>query len=968
MPFIESQEEQSLFSRLIPEETPETDAPFSQKLKAAFQIDNTLGAYISKEDNLPDFHVENKEYNPWDDLTPQEQLDSDFVDNALFADNRTELEAVRRQVSMEREARSKLTGVDGVLASMAAGIADPINLVPFGGAAFRVYKTGSSILRAGVTTASVAGVSAAAQEAALHSQQLERTFGESAINVTGAALLGMALGSGVGAFSQAQYRTLVRETEEFMDLANPAFKIEDAPLTSQSVGAAATVGDVRVKGKMAEKITKALGFDPLSRTITGKSQEARKLLSQLAENPIDMEGFSGTAVESLAKVRRDSLLYRGLRAHSDVFKEYKKAGGKLKRRHFNELVSRELRNPGAIDDPHVQRSAQAWKKEVYDPQFRDIVDARMLPEDVEVTTAKQYLNRVWNKEKLAADLPRFIDITSSWLIKRQPDIDADDAAEIATEIAGRIMSSSEGMLPYNYKMGGNIARGGKKLKGPFQSRVFDIEDNLVEEFLDNDIEKLAGRYLRQTSTDIEIVKRFGDDKTPAEDVINFTREKKAIEEEYLRMMERAKTEKERLGLQKEMKRARTDIDGIIDRMRSVYEPPDPNSITHRIMHAARNLAFLRFMGGVTISSFPDAARVITTEGFTRAFGTAMRPLIRGVKANKPAVEDVKYWGIGTDAITGGRLEVISDINDYALGGTAVERGLQSMANSYSNINLMNQWTGFMKTTHAISMQTRVMDTLNKGVYDSRLGRLGISESDAFQIRDQVKKYGKKDGNAWIYNAKDWDRQDLALQWAAALKKESDRVIIVPGQERPLFMSRQSGKTILQFKSFMMAATQRVLIAGIQGQDAHLIQGLTSMVTAGAMTYAFKQWEAGREISDDPKQWVIEGIDRSGALGILMEANNTVEKVSANNLGLRPLFGVSSPASRYASRSAQEALMGPTFGSTVSTTMRVLGAASADYEWSEGDTSALRRLIPYQNLSIIRKGFDKIEETANEALD
>ena len=129
-----------------------------------------------------------------------------------------------------------------------------------------------------------------------------------------------------------------------------------------------------------------------------------------------------------------------------------------------------------------------------------------------------------------------------------------------------------------------------------------------------------------------------------------------------------------------------------------------------------------------------------------------------------------------------------------------------------------------------------------------------------------------------------------------------------------------------------------------------------------MAYSFKQWDAGREISDDPRVLITEGIDRSGSLGMLMEINNTIEKISNNNFGLRPLIGASQPSSRFASRSQLEGLLGPTFGSFGETTLKVLSAGTQDRDWTDSYTRTLRRLLPYQNLMILRQGFDKIEES------
>jgi len=48
-----------------------------------------------------------------------------------------------------------------------------------------------------------------------------------------------------------------------------------------------------------------------------------------------------------------------------------------------------------------------------------------------------------------------------------------------------------------------------------------------------------------------------------------------------------------------------------------------------------------------------------------------------------------------------------------------------------------------------------------------------------------------------------------------------------------------------------------------------------------------------------------------------------------------------------------------------TSLRVANAGLAEDGWGESDTRALRRLIPYQNLTFIRQGFDTIEEKVGD---
>ena len=460
--------------------------------------------------------------------------------------------------------------------------------------------------------------------------------------------------------------------------------------------------------------------------------------------------------------------------------------------------------------------------------------------------------------------------------------------------------------------------------------------------------------------DIEIIARFGD--------LEMREQFDEIQNEYNDMrlrLEDAGDHKAVEKLDKEYERAEKDLRAMRDRMRGVYGmPTDPNSVFVRTGRAIRNLNYMRFMGGVVASSIPDIARTFAAEGFANTFKFGLKPLVSNLKTFKVSAAEGKRFGVGSNALFN-RAEVLADISDFTQGGTALERGLQSAAQQFSNINLMNQWTTAMKQLHAVTMQNSVIDTLLKGSggdkFYRRLDRLGINRDQADAITKQLQKHSEKIDGVYISNAKNWDEPDLYNVWGAAIRKESDRVIIVPGQEKPLFMSSEMGKTFMQFRSFMFAATQRMLIAGIQGQEANYMGGFLMLTSLGMMSTVFKNWDAGRETDMDPLSLVVEGIDRSGSLGVLMEINNTLEKATGNNVGIRGLLNISQPSSRFASRSAAEAFLGPTFGAFASTIFRVSGAAGGDYDWTEADTRALRRLLPYQNLTFLRQGFDKMEQ-------
>lgn len=131
-------------------------------------------------------------------------------------------------------------------------------------------------------------------------------------------------------------------------------------------------------------------------------------------------------------------------------------------------------------------------------------------------------------------------------------------------------------------------------------------------------------------------------------------------------------------------------------------------------------------------------------------------------------------------------------------------------------------------------------------------------------------------------------------------------------------------------------------------------GVLMSVGFGMASYALASAAAGRDTSDDPMRWLAEGFDRSGLLFWLSDAAGTGGK----------LLGVGT-TSRYGSRSSWEALLGPSAGlaSDLSQVAGDIGRGG----WRAGDTRAVRRILPWQNLFWLRRIFDTAEEGVNEAL-
>jgi len=504
-------------------------------------------------------------------------------------------------------------------------------------------------------------------------------------------------------------------------------------------------------------------------------------------------------------------------------------------------------------------------------------------------------------------------------------------------------------------------------RGPLKRRALDfLEYDEIADFLNNDATEVVKNYARIMSTDIELAKAFDNDLTLQNSLDD-------IADEYSKATKEAKTPEERIKIGKEKNRVIANVEAIRDILRGNYgNPEDPDSIITRTFQSARKLNFLQKMGGVVISSMSDVANPIAIHGFKR-WAPALQSLITNIQGIKLNVAEAKLAGNIIEKTTLGRMSSMAEIGDpFHSGRSSFERLLDNGVKLMSKINLMPLWNDANKSFAGVISQQRIINESinwsNQAIKQSDrtyLSFLGIGEYEAKIINEQINKFGYKDGNLWVANTKNWDDAEAVFNFRNALNTDIERTIVSLGAgDIPLFMNTEVGKTIGQFKSFAFASTQQVLIARLQQKDMAALSGFISAISLGMLTYYLKTIGAGRELSQDPNKWIIEGLDRSGYLGILMEVNNISEKVTGGKVGVNALID-GEVMSRYASRNITSTLIGPTAGQVSDATS--ISAAIFKGEITEADVKDFRQFLPYQNLFYLRSIFDEMEDSLKETI-
>lgn len=1010
MPFIDAKPVPQNLSNIVSDDRPPDDPTLSQTFGAAFRTQNIVGSYLASRGQPDPYQVD----DGFDaiDYVKDDPKYAPYVDEFAGVFNRRAADALKLQIDREEQDNRILAsaGWTGTVAQLAAGVVDLPTLLPLGGGVAGGLRSAGAAVSLGLA----AGTDAAVSEAALQGTQVTRTAAESALNIGGSILLGGALGALAGRYLDTASQSAIslklgRQVKEFEDIDRG---FAEAGRAAQSAGAAATdTGPLVLKDEaFISKLPIINRQDPLIRLQIGEYDAGRQAVRQLAETPLEYaDNAAGVATELGGSVETrikmwNAPLAKSLREIDTEYARYFHAtpepsswqvrlspmrseferfrgGEKLTYKQFKEEVGRAAYMGGQHEIPEVVAAAKVYRK-IDDELKQAAIEARLFPEGVEVAGDISHRFRMYNREKIIAERTKFADILHDYFkvqrdlaakvdtVAATADAAARKAAESAAEL-GRlsdgelrsvvdetidtILGHAEGRIPYDIVAGP---------RGPLKDRVLKISTAKIHDFVENDIEHVLHAQMRTMSADIELSKKFGS--------VDLKEQIAKVNDEANTRIDKATTPKERQKLEQARKAAIRDIEGIRDRLRGAYAlPSNPESLVLRAGRVARNLNYLRLLGGMTVSAIPDMAKVVFTHGLTSTFRDGFLPMIRNFKAFRLAADEVKMAGTALDMVLDSRTMAMADITDDFGRGTKFERGIKALSTKFGVVSLMAPWNAAMKQFAGLVTMTNIIkaaERVSKGQAVKgdirKLAAAGINEDLAERITKQFAEHGADQNGVLIAGGINWTDRQALESFRAAVVRDVDRIVVTPGQDKPLWMSTELGKTVGQLKSFGVSSIQRTMLAGIQQRDAAVLNGTMLALGLGAVTYGLKSKISGHDPSDDPKVWAAEALDKSGLTGWLMDANAVLEKATRGKAGLARFTG--KQVSRYASRNVAGAFLGPSVDA-VSDIFQVSGSIFAG-DTTQADVHKIRKLLPINNLFYIRSLFDQVEKSTSEAFD
>lgn len=545
----------------------------------------------------------------------------------------------------------------------------------------------------------------------------------------------------------------------------------------------------------------------------------------------------------------------------------------------------------------------------------------------------------------------------------------------AGEIIDRILGNPDGRLPYDDASAPSPGAPSGDARGPLASREFMIPDAMIRDFLDTDIERTMHRFLDTIVPDVLMTERFGD--------VDMLETFRKLRDEHDALAGAAKTEKDRIRLKEQYDATVADLAAVRDRIRGTYgNTTDPRMRSWgRTAANVQKLNQLTDMGGVVLSSVPDLAGAIFHYGFAGPLRHQMNPILRlfGSKEMrdlaKGAKQELRALGIGVETILQSRNAAISDIFDMYAPTTRTDRVLDKASNAYFIANLLSPWTDAMQRISGSTAMDRFSRSIEASVAGKakpaqirKLAEAGIDSTMADRIWKEMNAPGGSNviDGVRLSNSGAWKDTGARDAWEGAIARDVDMMVISPGQEKSLLPSRNPAVALLlQYKTFVMAASERILFRGLQARDAQVAQGFVAAVVLGMVGEYAYSLASGRDTPTTLPNWIKAGMSRSGVFGWIEEANAISSKWTGGQRDLYRLMGATGEGSRYQSREKLGILLGPTAnkleGIARAGSNAITSNPQGESNWGDADTRRMRRLVAGQNLFYLRRLFDKIGE-------
>jgi hypothetical protein len=697
---------------------------------------------------------------------------------------------------------------------------------------------------------------------------------------------------------------------------------------------------------------------------------ARELAIRLTDTGIITEGvLRDTANPQALSVRIKTYdRFHGIvdATLKQTFKEHTSgSGARLSRSDFRIAVGKAMRRGDVSPDAAVTKAAKVLRRDVVEPLAAEAQRLGLLPKDLDPITAVSYFSRVYNIAAMKANQTEFERIVANWFLGTKQVDDFSEGQIMARDVFNSILGGPSGRTAVGIPVG---------KRGPLAERTFFIPDERIEPFLISDPLEVMPRFVNTMARDLEFKRSFGDlgdTIFPIEAIGQRLRDEAS--EEATKLADPAARRK----VLDEADRLVGVVEGLMHRLRGTFGDGarDPaHSAIAQGMAIARNWNFARLLGGVMLSSIPDFGMTIAREGFGRVLTRFVPAFVAGMRQTGIGRREANLAGAALEfGMATSRASAIGDLGERTIGATRMERALnlsQDAARVFALGVGISWYNATMKAATGAMVSTRILKSAQKVAAggkltgrDARAARLsGLTDDMLRRIAAEQQHFINHHGLVFA-GVENWSDREAANAFRAALVRDVDDTIITPGpQDAPLWTSTEFGKTLNQFRRFVMTANQRVLLRAGQGlmngDAANTLAALTTMVALGLGVRALKDiGQHGETQERDPAKWIADGVDQSGVLGMFIELDQTLARFHVPT----PFTLLAGRPTRFQEREVVSQLGGPMLGFFEDVHAATSNALAG--ELTQRDLHKIRRILPGQNVPGLGKLLTELEEVS-----
>ncbi|HAT1964752.1 TPA: hypothetical protein I8Z55_000363 [Legionella pneumophila] len=388
---------------------------------AHLRQENTIGAMLSRKSTLQlsENVREDYDFTNYVNQIPKDLIN--YADKFFGATTEEEFKSIEAQIRQEIEDKSVLAAHPWKSLAYALDPLEPTNWIP-GGVIYKEAKVGAAVARSMMGAGLSAVASVGAQEAILHQNQLTRTMQESIFNTVGAGIFGGVVGGGISAIAS---RKLVKglDSEAIKSAQRIQSDINEAINPSENLSAARSgIMDDSEIARMPKFIASTMKLTPMNRLLTSPFKTSKWFGSAAFEHNYELvknsDGItSGVSLERSIKMEMKKLnnlqvehmnyYYAMHGVTSKYFKATQKkmrelgteTGVNMNLDQFNRAVYEVALTGEEHELSHVNAAAKMWRDEL-DRLQKQAIELGLLPEDVQVPNAPNYIMVMYNKNKI----------------------------------------------------------------------------------------------------------------------------------------------------------------------------------------------------------------------------------------------------------------------------------------------------------------------------------------------------------------------------------------------------------------------------------------------------------------------------------------------------------------------------------------------------------------------------------------